>query len=259
MAEVRINPDELWNEFINGRRTLDKSKLILHYIWLIKYAVSNMPLPSNTILEDQDFINFGILGLNNAIERFDPNRGVKFESYAIKRIKGIIQDELRKLDWLSRTARKKAQDLLKVTDELKSQKGREATTKEIISKLNITPEKYKSYLQAAAAAKASIVNNESNVSQMYDEDDDRSEIEDLADSDASFFEIIEEEERTSYIHQYIKSLKENKRLVITLYYFENLTFKEIGKVLSISESRVCQIHTQIIKDLKEKLIEFEHA
>lgn len=106
MAEIRINPDEFWNDFINGRRTLDKSKLILHYIWLIKYAVSNMPLPSNTILEEQDFINFGILGLNNAIERFDPNRGVKFESYAIKRIKGIIQDELRKLDWLSRTARK---------------------------------------------------------------------------------------------------------------------------------------------------------
>lgn len=94
---------------------------------------------------------------------------------------------------------------------------------------------------------------------MYDEDDERTEIEDLADSDASFFEIIEEEERTNYIHQYIKSLKENKRLVITLYYFENLTFKEIGKVLSISESRVCQIHTQIIKELKEKLIEFEHA
>ncbi len=259
MADIRTNPEELWNTFINERKTLDKSKLILHYIWLIKYAVSNMPLPTNTILEDQDFINFGILGLNNAIERFDPKRGVKFESYAIKRIKGIIQDELRKLDWLSRTTRKKAQELLKATDELKSQNGREATTKEIIDKLNITPEKYKSYLQAAAAAKASIATNESSVSQLYDEDDDRSEIEDLADSGASFLEIIEEEECIRYIHKYIKSLKENKRLVITLYYFENLTFKEIGKVLSISESRVCQIHTQIIKELKEKLIEFENA
>jgi len=259
MAEIRTNPDELWNTFISERKGQDKTRLIMHYIWLIKYAVSNMPLPSNTILEDEDFINFGILGLNNAIERYDPKRGVKFESYAIKRIKGIIQDELRKLDWLSRTARKKAQDLLKATDELKSQKGREATTNEIISKLNITPEKYKSYLQAAAAAKASIASSDTSVVLNYDDEDDRNELEELADSDASFFEIMEEEERTDYIHQYIKSLKENKRLVITLYYFENLTFKEIGKVLSISESRVCQIHTQIIKELKEKLIEFENA
>ncbi|MBE2188018.1 MAG: FliA/WhiG family RNA polymerase sigma factor [Desulfobulbaceae bacterium] len=259
MAELRTNPDEIWVAYFGERNYHEKSKLISHYIWLIKYAIANMPLPSNTILEDQDFMNFGILGLNNAIERFDPNRGVKFESYAIKRIRGIIQDELRKLDWLTRTTRKKAQDLVKASDKIKSREGREATTNEIISLLNITPEKYKSYLQAVADSKASLNANENGNIQFNDDDDDRNDIEEVADSDTTFYELIEEEERSAYIQDYIKSLKENKRIVLTLYYFENLTFKEIGKVLNISESRVCQIHTQIIKDLKEKLIEYDYA
>ncbi|MCO5251316.1 MAG: FliA/WhiG family RNA polymerase sigma factor [Candidatus Kapabacteria bacterium] len=259
MAEIRTNPNEIWLAYFSERNHHEKSRLISHYIWLIKYAIANMPLPSNTILEDQDFMNFGILGLNNAIERFDPNRGVKFESYAIKRIKGIIQDELRKLDWLTRTTRKKAQDLVKANDKIKSREGREATTNEIISMLNITPEKYKSYLQAAADSKATLNAIENGNLQFNDDDDDRNDIEEVADTDTAFYELIEEEERSNYIQLYIKSLKENKRIVLTLYYFENLTFKEIGKVLNISESRVCQIHSQIIKELKEKLIEFDYA
>ena len=104
-----------WEKYLNSNTTENRHILILHYIGLIRYVYYNMKLPTESLLEENDFINYGVIGLCEAIERFDPERGVKFESYAVPRIKGRIQDELRKLDWLSRTARKKAGDLLGIS------------------------------------------------------------------------------------------------------------------------------------------------
>lgn len=214
-----------------------------------------MHLPTNSILDEEDFLNIGMIGLHEAIERFELERGVKFESYAIPRIRGIIQDELRRLDWLSRTARKKASDFLQATDALRMQEGREVNAEEIMKKLDISPEKYKSYLAAAAAAKASVSMYEtSNVS-----DEDGTDIfDDIADtSHEDYLNLIENDERISFIVEYLNTLQERKRLVMSLYYYENLTFKEIGQVLKVSESRICQIHTQVVKDLRKRLIEFD--
>jgi RNA polymerase sigma factor for flagellar operon FliA len=222
-------------------------------------VLHQMSLPSNSILNTEDFLNIGILGLHEAIERYEPTRGVKFESYAIPRIRGIIQDELRKLDWLSRTARKKAHQYLTVSDELRSEVGREVSPEEIRKKLDVTPEQYHTYLNAAAAAKASLSLSEPNVinSMGEDESDPLEEIADTNEDD--YLTKIENEERINYVTEILKKLNERKRLVMMLYYYENLTFKDIGKVLKVSESRVCQIHTQVVSDMRKKLYEFDNA
>lgn len=258
MTKTDIDIKSLWLDYKKEPTLEMKHDIILHYIWLVKFVLKNMHLPTNSILEESDFLNIGILGLHEAIERYDPGRGIKFESYSIPRIRGTIQDELRRLDWLSRTARKKAHQYLNAGDALRSIKGREVTTEEIRKKLNVTPSEYFSYLSAAAAAKASLSLTESTQAQLKDTDSNF--LEEIPDpSDKGFLDKIENEERIDIINSFLKKLTQRKRLVISLYYYENLTFKEIGKILNVSESRVCQIHSQVIGDVRTKLYETENA
>lgn len=248
---------EIWKKYKKESNIKDKHKLILHYIWLVKYVIYSMNLPSNSILDDSDFINVGILGLHDAIEKFELSRGVKFESYALSRIKGTIQDELRKLDWLSRTARKKAHDYLSAGDKLRNEVGREVSSEEIRRKLNVTHDEYTSYLAAAAAAKSYLSISES--TQLMIEEN-HTTLDEIPDAKPDFtIEIIENEERISFIKNFIVNLEERKRLIVSLYYYENLTFKEIGKILSVSESRICQIHGQVLNELKLKVKENDYA
>ncbi len=257
MQALEQDIKEIWQEFSETSSTEEKKKLILNYIWLVKYVLQQMNLPINTILSDEDFLNIGILGLNESIERFDRQRGVKFESYAIPRIKGIIQDELRRIDWLSRTARKRAHDYIQAHDQLRSQVGREVTSEEIMRKLNVTESEYNNYLAAAAAAKASFSLSDSQGKSDEDEIDMLEELPDT--SQESALSVLQSEERIRFITDYIGKLPDKKRLVVTLYYYESITFKEIGKLLKVSESRVCQIHSQVIKNLRDKLYEFDNA
>jgi len=258
MQKVATNISSLWKDYKNNP-TLDlKQKIVMQYIWLVRYVQQTMNLPSNSILDQDDFINIGIIGLHEAIERYDYTRGVKFESYAIPRIKGTIQDELRKLDWLSRTTRKKAQDFLQAGDNLRNEVGREVTPEEIIRKMNIQPSEYQSYLQAAAAAKASLSLTETTQT-TYDEED-RSFLDEIPDPNIdNILARIEDQERIDFINTYLRNLNQRKRLIMTLYYFENLTFKEIGKTIKVSESRICQIHSEVVNDLRVKLSEFDNA
>ena len=256
MSDIIKDINSAWVEF-SATRTLEKKhQLILHYIWLVKYVLQSMNFPSHSLLSDSDFLNIGILGLHEAIERFEIERGVKFESYAIPRIKGTIQDELRRLDWLSRTARRKAQEFLQAGDELRSIEGREVSEEEILVKMKVSRDEFQSYLEAAAAAKASMYLSEASHG-AFDEDDTIDELPDTAQE--SILTQMQNEERITFINNYLKSLVDRKRLVMTLYYYENLTFKEIGQVLEVSESRICQIHTQVISDLRIKLHGFDNA
>ncbi len=262
MAKKSVDMTDVWNELFRSeykdKNALDK--LVLNYVWLIKYVIQQMHLPGNSFLSEDDFLNYGILGLYEAINRFDPERGVKFESYAIPRIRGIIQDELRKLDWLSRTARKKATDYINASDKLRSEKGGDVSPAEIMKKLNVTPEQYNTYLAAAAAAKASLSMNESFSMPLNIDDNDVNMMEEIPDNDQiSSLDAITNEEKVDHLVRNLQDLPEKKRLVITLYYYEELTFKEIGQLINVSESRVCQIHSQVMKDLRKKMKEFQNA
>lgn len=256
----KVSSEKMWEEYFDTHSEPSRHRLIVSYIGLVKYVIYQMSMPVNSLLEEQDFLNIGVIGLCEAIERYDKDRGVKFESYAVPRIRGKIQDEMRRLDWLSRTARKKATELLEVTDRIRSEKGREVAPHEIIERMGITPQQFQSYLEAAAAAKASISLNDAATQVITIDDESFDPMMELPDTDyINKLTELENVERIDHITSHLTELKEKKRLVITLYYYEELTFKEIGKILEISESRVCQIHSQVIKELRVKLYEFENA
>jgi RNA polymerase sigma factor for flagellar operon FliA len=257
---------EAWSEFhgkrsSTARKASAKRKLMMNYMWLVRYTLHTMNLPSNAILNDEDFLHVGIIGLNDAIERFEPERGIKFETFAMPRVRGTVLDEMRRLDWLSRTARKKAHELVAVSDQLRRETGREVSEEEIRTRLNVSIEEYQTYLSAAAAAVASLSMNESKASLgVSDEGEERDLLQELPDMDyENPLTRITDEERMNFLLTYLKNLPERKRLVITLYYYENLTFKEIGALLSLTESRICQIHTQVCNDLRTKLTAFDNA
>jgi len=259
MAIAQIEINDLWVEYQKSNRIELKHDLIMHYMWVIRYVLQKTNLPTNSLLEESDFVNIGILGLNEAIERFDIERGIKFESYAIPRVRGAIQDELRKLDWLSRSTRKKAQDFLNAKDQLSGEVGREVTVEEVMEKLQVSPEKYQKYLAAAASARSFLSMSDSNF-YINDDDDEINILEEIPENDEdNFLNIAMEKERTNFLVAYLEKLDPKKRLVMVLYYYEEQTFKEIGTELGISESRVCQIHTQVINDLRKKLKGFENA
>ncbi|MBL7975376.1 MAG: FliA/WhiG family RNA polymerase sigma factor [Candidatus Kapabacteria bacterium] len=255
----------MWKDFYRKnqsafKKSEAKRRLMMHYMWLVRYTLHTMTLPTNAILNDEDFLHIGILGLSEAIERFEPERGIKFETFAIPRVRGIVLDELRRLDWLSRTARKKVHELVAAADQLRSETGREVSAEEIRVKLNVTHEEYQTYLSAAAAAVASLSMNESKQSLgLSDDGDERDILQEIPDMDAENpLTRMADEERMGFLMNYLQNLPERKRLVVTLYYYENLTFKEIGVLLNLTESRICQIHTQVCNDLRDKLNVFDN-
>ncbi|MBL7999265.1 MAG: FliA/WhiG family RNA polymerase sigma factor [Candidatus Kapabacteria bacterium] len=263
-----VNEKELqqaWKEYFGkrtgvARKAVVKQQLMMHYMWLVRYTLHTMTLPSNSILSEDDFLHVGILGLSEAIERYEPERGIKFETFAMPRIRGTVLDEMRRLDWLSRTARKKVHELVAAADQLRSETGREVTPEEIRQRLNVSPEEYQTYLSAAAAAVASLSMNESKQNMgIGDDGDERDILQEIPDMDAENpLTRMADEERMGFLLTYLQKLPERKRLVITLYYYENLTFKEIGALLNLTESRICQIHTQVCNDLKDKLNVFDN-
>ncbi|MCX6147946.1 MAG: FliA/WhiG family RNA polymerase sigma factor [Candidatus Kapabacteria bacterium] len=254
LSEEEIS--KTWLTYVAEPTLALKQKLIMNYIWLVKYVQKQMNLPPNTILTFEDFTNIGILGLYEAIDRFEPNRGVRFESFAISRVRGMIQDELRRLDWLSRSTRKKAQAFATITNEL--QASGDISQDKIIQKLGVTPERYESYLAAAAAAKASI--SLSDIQTVQFENEEYDIFETLTDdTEVDSLSNLVEKEKVVLIQEYIKKLEDKQSIIMSLYYYEELTFKEIGAVLNVSESRVCQIHSQVLNKLKMKFKEYEHA
>lgn len=256
-ATASASTGALWDDYTAMPNEDKKQKLVLHYLWLVKFVIKKMTMPRNSLLTEDDFVSVGILGLSESIDRFSTERGVKFETYAIARIRGIIQDEMRKLDWMSRTARKKASEFITAHDKLTVEGGQGASQREIMEQLDITPEQYRKYVAAAASAKYALTMNESAMSR--NESEDSSILENMAQDDEDSFEnVMEMKERNELIKEFISQQKEKPRLVLSLYYFEELTFKEIGTVLNVSESRICQIHSQVIKDLRKQITKFHY-
>lgn len=257
MAIAQQTTNDLWEEFKKFPTIELKHKLMLEYAWVVKYVILKSNLPNNTVLEEGDFVSFGMLGLNDAIERYDLDKGVKFETYAMARVRGAIQDELRKLDFISRSTREKARKFMKTKDELSMEHGREVTLEEIMCKMQVTPAQYKKYLKAAESARSFLSLNDSN-SYINEDNQTINLLEEVPENTYdNFLNIIMEQEQIEYLIHYLQELEDKQRMVIVLYYYEDMTFKEIGTQLGISESRVCQIHSQCIGELRKKLNKVE--
>jgi RNA polymerase sigma factor for flagellar operon FliA len=229
----------------------EREALILEHMAQIKYIAQRISTKLPAHVELNDLIGTGVLGLLDAIEKFDPTRGVKFKTYAELRIKGAILDSLRNLDWAPRSLRKKSKDLEKVYHDLEQRLGRPANDKEICDEMEISLEEYYELVDQLKGL------NLGSFQELAGHDDEKSSdplvtyVPDAPQMDPFF--MFHKSEVKGILASAIDLLPKKERLVISLYYFDELTMKEIGKVLGVNESRVSQLHTKAMLRLRSKL------
>jgi RNA polymerase sigma factor for flagellar operon FliA len=234
-----------------NRKQRQKEVALSRYAPLVKYVVDRLALHLPKSVERDDLISAAIIGLFDALEKYDASKGTKFETYAIWRIRGAILDELRSLDWASRSIRRKARNVEEVARELGQKLGRAATEEEVADALNLSPVELSRLLDEVHGT--ALLSLSKSVSS--DEEQDYIQLEDIVDDPAhkDALDQIETEEAREVLMETIDGLPEQQRLVVALYYYEEMTLKEIGEALHISESRVSQIHTRAVKTLKSRL------
>ena len=227
-----------------------KRRLFYENLGLVHMIVNRMYAPNvgeASVLEKGDLLQFGIMGLLDAAERFDPARGVQFSTYAVSRIRGAIQDALRKIDWIPRSVRRKARATDALTQKVAEQDRSGASMEEVMQRLQISEEEYLEVLERATTA---------NIETSVPMEENLDAVASLAtEEDADPAELAAKQQARELLIEAIEHLPERDRLVVTLYYYEELTFKEIGQVLKLSESRVFQIHADVLKGLRESLSE----
>jgi len=241
----------LWVEYKSARDQTLRDQLLLHYSPLVKYVAGRVAvgLPQN--VEHADLVSYGIFGLIDAVEKFDPERGYKFETYAIARIKGAILDELRSIDWVPRSVRAKARALEKAYAKLEGQLHRTPSDDEVASELGLTEDQFQtllgqlSFVGLVALDELLSVSGERGESMTLGDT-----IPDAGDGPVGAYEV---EEMRQLLAESINRMPEREKIVLTLYYYEGLTLAEIGQVLGVTESRVCQIHTKAVLQLRSKI------
>jgi RNA polymerase sigma factor for flagellar operon FliA len=235
--------------YVIAGQALSREEIIHKYLHLVKYVAGRVSVNLPPNVELNDLINDGILGLIDAIEKYDDTRGVKFETYAITRINGAILDALRALDWVPRAVRQRARELDRTLQELEITLGRPATNDEIADRMNVSLKELDILMQKIRGTSLLSLEDHLPNEKGYEV----SLIETLRDADGSVADAVESHEITSALGKAVEQLSAQERTVISLYYFEGLTLKEIKVVLNVSESRVSQIHAQAVIHLRQKL------
>ena len=249
----RAAVESLWAEYKASGSREARDRLIVHYSPLVKYVAGRVStgLPQN--VEQADLVSYGIFGLIDAIDKFDLERNIKFETYAIARIKGAILDELRSIDWVPRSVRAKARAVEKAYTKLEGQYLRTPTDAEVATELDMTERELQqvfnqiSFVGLIALDEMLLGSGERGESTTLGDT-----IADKADGPVALFEV---EEMKQILAGAINRLGDREKIVLTLYYYEGLTLAEIGDVLGVTESRVCQIHTKAVLQLRSKMAE----
>ncbi|HMQ26994.1 MAG TPA: RNA polymerase sigma factor WhiG [Acidimicrobiales bacterium] len=250
MSDDGARVEALWARYkeTDGRDARDQ--LILHYSPLVKYVAGRVAvgLPQN--VDQADLVSYGIFGLIDAIEKFDPERGFKFETYAISRIKGSILDELRSIDWVPRSVRAKARALEKAYAKLEGDLHRAPTDAELAEELDLSEAQLAQLLSqisfvGMAALDEMLAGGDRGESMTLGDT--------IADGGRGPVNLYEAEETRQLLAETINRMPEREKLVLTLYYYESLTLAEIGEVLRVTESRVCQIHTKAVLALRSRM------
>lgn len=245
-----MSVDDLWREYLQTPDTGLREQLILQYAPLVKYVVGRMAVASSSILDLEDLLGFGTLGLIDAVSRFDPTRGVKFETYALQRIRGSIIDSFRKLDIVPRSARRRAREIESAQAQLQQTLGREPDDDEVAGFLGLSRD---GLSRAMLDASCAILSMERPLA-MLDGDDSLTLADTIEDGNAIAPQVeIERGEEREALQQALAALSERDRLVVSLYYYEELTLREISEVLGVTESRVCQLHARAITRLRASL------
>lgn len=239
--------ESLWKQYHKTKNIELREKLIVQYAPLVKYVAGRLSIYFGTNVEYDDLVSYGIFGLIDAIDKYDVTKGVKFETYASLRIRGSVIDSIRELDWVPRSLRQKNKELDKLYAQLENELGHGATDKEVADKLGINIDDYYKLLNNISISSVMSLddyleqNYESNVGNIMQSRDDHPE------------EYVEYNELKATLADIISKLPEKEKLVVSLYYYEELTLKEISAIMKVSESRVSQLHTKAIIRMRGKL------
>ncbi len=237
-----------WERYLKDRDPDARRKLLDRYLALVRNVAGRMAINFPRSVELCDLINTGVIGLIEAFRNFDPERGVKFETYAVPRIRGAILDELRSLDWVPRSTRAKAREIERALLKFENKYGRPPSDDELAKALNLSVDEL--HLSLEDVSKTTLLSLDEMI---FREEDNRQvpRIETVADEGANIIlRDLERSELQAFLVIAIEHLTEQEKLVIALYYYEELTLKEIGEVMKISESRVSQIHTKAVLKLR---------
>ncbi len=245
----------LWQEFKRSHAAEARERLILHYAPLVKYVASRVATGLPASVEQADLVSYGMFGLIDALEKFELARGNKFETYAIPRIKGAIIDELRAMDWVPRSVRFKAREIERAYSDLESMLKRAPTEKEVAARLGFTLTELHEVINQISFV--SVLALDELMSVGSDRGEQVSLLDTLADKGSDVSMGLEGQETRGLLAAAINSLSEREKIVVTLYYFEGLTLAEIGEILGVTESRVCQIHTKAVNQLRLQFVETE--
>jgi len=247
--------DELWRSYKETGDERLREQLILHYSPLVKYVAGRVSVGLPPNVEQADFVSSGIFGLIDAIEKFDVGREIKFETYAITRIRGAMIDELRALDWIPRSVRQKARNVERAYATLEARLRRTPSEQEVAAELGIAVEDLHAVFSQLSLANVVALDELLHVGS--ESGDGLSFVDTLEDHAADNpVEVAEDRELRRFLARAINTLPDREKTVVTLYYYEGLTLAEIGNVLGVTESRVSQIHTKSVLQLRAKLAGF---
>lgn len=259
MSPVEIDEDKasiarLWSVYKTTHDRSARDRLIVHYSPLVKYVAGRVAIGLPQNVEQSDLVSYGVFGLIDAIEKFDITRNIKFETYAIARIKGAIIDELRSIDWVPRSVRAKARSVERAYNKLETRFGRTPTDAELAEELRITEAELQVIFHQVSFVGVAALDDIVAVGI-----GERGEAQTLGDSipDRSQGPVaaFETEETKQLLAKAINRLQDREKMVLTLYYYEGLTLAEIGEILGVTESRVCQIHTKAVLQLRGRMQE----
>lgn len=239
--------ERLWGEYARTKSTDIREKLILEYAGLVKVVAGRLSMYLGYNVEYDDLVSYGIFGLIDAIDKYNPNMQNKFETYASLRIRGEILDQIRKMDWIPRTVRQKQKQIDAAIKEIESATGKTASDEAIAQKLGISDSEYADWQNQLKVT--NVVSLNEYIEQGSDVPNGRA-------GSAHFDtpeEVFEEQELKVVMRDALELLTEKERRVIELYYYEELTLKEISMVLEVSESRVSQLHTKALSRMKDKM------
>jgi RNA polymerase sigma factor for flagellar operon FliA len=247
-----IELKDLWRRYKSTGDDQARERLVVAYSPLVKYVSGRMASGLPAHVEEADLISYGLVGLISAIERFQPEREIKFETYAITRIKGAIIDELRSLDWVPRSVRSRARDIEKANSKLEHALQRAPTDEEMASELDLTVEAFQEALMQISNSTVAALDELWTVSDASG--DQVSLLDTLQDPGAPDpAAVMDATDLKDRMADAIARLPEREKLVVAVYYFENLTLREIGEVLGVTESRVSQLHTKAVLRLRGRM------
>lgn len=245
-----VPEDELWRQYVKTHEIEIRDKIIKQYAPLVKYVAGKISVGLPPSVDFSDLVSFGTFGLLDAIEKFDPGKHVKFKTYAVTRIRGAIFDELRSIDWIPRSVRQKSREIDEQIQYLEVRYGRPPSDEEIAKSMNMSQEEFNQTLLRLSSTSLLSLNEMMSMG----DDESLARIETVRSPNRyQPEEVAERQEIRQVIVNAINELPEKEKMILVLYYYEDLTLKEIGALLEVTESRISQLHTRAVMRLRSIL------